>query len=377
MKVIFCCAIFLSAPCFLNAQSIKNSMPVRRIQFHTIGKDSIDLPLNEDYDLIEDSCSQITRYAHINMRERKFFGAFKDASKLDPAVVLSEGNYTADGLKDGLFTSHYMNGNLRSKGHYKNNTYEGRWEAYYDNDKPSILFEASNDTIRILDAWDAAGKKTVENGKGTYKVTISPISWKGKLENGRPDGTWHTYKTDDATETAMVDEYFKKGKFQSGNSPVGKYTDASRILLINSEIFPFNRTERLRASIVPCNGIKRKHLVNAQYDNGLSSFSQFIELAITPYISNYNIRNFHDQLTITGVISVDGRIIKLIPVLPNPFSEPFTRGLINQFFKVPALQPATADGKPIEQKFSITFVFETGMYHYSYKFLAIDRASLK
>lgn len=377
MKVLFCLLIFLPASYFSNAQSPQNPIPVRRIQFHTIGKDSINLALNEDYDMIEDSCSQIIRHGHINIWARKFFGKFQDVSKPDPSVILSEGSYTADGLKDGLFTSHYMNGNLRSKGCYKNNIYEGRWEAYYDNGKPSLVFEASNDTTRILEAWDAAGKKIVEHGKGTYQVAISPITWRGKLENGQPDGTWHAFKTDDATETALVDEYFKKGKFQSGNSPGGKYTDASRILLINPETFPFNRAERLRMSVVPCNGIKRKHLVNAQYHNGLESFSKFIELSITPFISHYNTRDFNGDLTITGIIAEDGRIIKLMPVMPNPFSEPFTRGLVNQFFNVPPLQPATANGKPIQQKFTITFTFETGMYRYSYRFLAIDQASLK
>jgi len=326
--------------------------------------------------LIEDSCAQIIRHGHLNIKERKFIGKFKDVSKLNPSLITSEGTYTDDGLKNGLFIAHYLNGNLRSKGAYKNDKYDGHWETYYDNGKPELVFEANDDTIRIINSWNAAGKKIIDNGKGTYQVNIAPITWKGKLENGKPDGTWHAFKTDDVTETSLADEYFKKGVFQKGNSPVKSYTDASRIILINPETLPFTRTEKLRISLVPCNGVKRKHIVLAQYDNGKSSFSEFINLAVGPYISRSNIKDFTDKLVIEGEISEDGRIVNL-QSKSIAFHEEFTRGLINQFHNVPALQPATADGKPVKEKFSITFTFNAGVYFYSYSFFPIDQNSLK
>src|SRR5687768_1126056 len=116
MRVFF---IALVANLFIGATTIAQTIqtgnrPMRNIRFSTIGKDSINLALNHQFNMIEDSCSQVIRYGHMNMFTRKFFGKIKDVSKLDPKIVLTEGNYTADGLKDGYFITHYLNGNLEA-----------------------------------------------------------------------------------------------------------------------------------------------------------------------------------------------------------------------------------------------------------------------
>src|SRR5476651_1322474 len=100
MKSFFCSFIVLSFAFLAGAQTTQ-----RMVRFRTLGKDSINLALNDDYNLIEDSCSTIIRYAHYSPTTRVFFGKFKDVSKGNPSLVLSEGNYTPDGLKDGEFES--------------------------------------------------------------------------------------------------------------------------------------------------------------------------------------------------------------------------------------------------------------------------------
>ncbi len=369
MKSLFSLLLFLLTATCLSAQTFQTSLPQRRIQFRTIGKDSINLNLNDEYDMIEDSCAQIIRHGHLNMGERKFVGKFQDVSKLDPSVVVSEGTYTNDGLKTGLFISHYLNGNLRSKGSYKNDKYDGKWETYYEDAKPALIFEVVNDTTSIIDAWDAGGKKTIDNGKGSYQVNLGSVSWKGKLVNGRPDGTWSAFKTDDATQTNLVEESFKKGKFQKGNTSMKKYTDVSRVVLINPETFVFTRAEKLRISMVPCNGTKRKHVVNAQYNNGLSSFSMYISDLVKPVISTYNIVAYKDDLTLDGDISEKGTITSL--KAHNTFNESLARGIIIALRNLPVLNPAMVDGKAVKQQFTITFTFLNGMYSFTYKFLPV------
>jgi len=299
-----------------------------------------------------------------------FFGDFKDVSKLDPSVILSQGTYSADGLKNGFFVSNYFNGNLRSKGAYKNDKYDGRWETYYQDAKPALVFEARNDTIIIISAWGTDGKKLVDNGKGTYQVSIGSISWKGKLDNGKPDGTWHAFKTDDATQNSMADESFKKGVFQKGNSPINSYTDASRIILINPDVLPFTRAEKLHASLVPCNGLKSKHIVNAQYKDGLSSFSQYIADLARPAISKFNIASYQSSLTLAGDVSEQGQIVAL-KTAEGSFNLGLAQAIIRELHSLPPLLPATVDGKPVKQSFTITFVFSSGMYSFSYKFLPV------
>jgi len=370
MKSLFSLFLFISVVTGLNAQTVTRNIVSRKIQFRTIGRDSVNLNLNEDYDMIEDSCSLIIRQGHFNLKDRKFVGKFKDISKLDPSVVVSEGSYTVDGLKDGSFTSNYLNGKLRSKGSYKNDKYEGKWEIYYQDGKPELVFEARNDTITIINAWETDGKKTVDNGKGTYQVIVGAISWKGKLENGRPDGTWHAFKTDDATQNSMASESFKKGIFQKGNSPINSYTDASRINLINPDALPFNRAEKLHASLVPCNGLKNKHVVNAQYKDGLSSFSQYIADLARPAISRFNIASYQSSLTLVGDVSEQGQIVGL-KTAEGSFNLSLAQAIINELHSLPPLLPATVDGKPVKQSFTITFTFSNGMYSFGYKFLPV------
>lgn len=119
-----------------------------------------------------------------------FLANLKDVSQLNPELVLTEGNYTSDGLKDGYFITHYLNGNLQAKGNFKSNAYDGKWEMYYDDGKPKLTFEANGKEIKINDAWDAKGVKIVTDGKGVYRINLGTIYWKGKLLNGKPDGTW-------------------------------------------------------------------------------------------------------------------------------------------------------------------------------------------
>lgn len=363
--MLYCPFAYAQVPAISNAQPGK-----RTIRFNFIAKDSINQSLNEDFDMIEDSCSTIIRHAKLNIRARKYFGRITDVSKLNPNIILTEGNYTTDGLKDGNFIAHYINGELQAKGAFKNNEYEGKWEVYYDTGKPKLFFEASGKNIRITDAWDEKGMKLIDNGKGAYRVNLGSIYWKGKLLNGKPDGTWASLKTDDASNEELVTEKYKNGEFQKGVSPLGEYTDAARLVLVPNNLLPFTRAELMYISAVPCNGSKRKHVIGAQYHNGLADFTGQIKELASRYLSKVDLKSYDNELILEGEINTDGAINNL--AVHNAFNETIAHGLIVEFRRLPALQPATVDGKPVKQKFTITFVFEQGYYHFSYRFLPIE-----
>jgi hypothetical protein len=345
--------------------------PVRRsIRFNFITKDSVNLALNEDFEIIEDSCAQITRYAHLNMQRRMFFGPFTDVSRLNPKLVITSGNYNNNGLKDGAFTMNFLNGQLQAKGGFKNGRYDGDWQIFYDDGKPRLKFKATDDIITITDAWDEKGKKYIDNGKGNYRIDNGIIYWKGKLLDGRPNGTWEAIKTDDATETDLSTESYRNGVFQKGKSPSGVYTDAPRMQLIPTDMLPFTHAERLRISMVPCDGTKRKHLVNAQYGNGFSSFSDEIGRVVRPYIEKVDIRDFENEIDIEGYVNDLGILTALSS--RGSLRDDIARGLISRLHDLPSLVPAKADGKPVRQKIIFKFVFEKGMFSFSYRLLAIE-----
>lgn len=340
-----------------------------------LGKDSIDLALNEDFEMVEDNCGQIIRHAHLKMSQRQFYGHFTDVSRLDPSLVLTEGNYTDDGLKEGPFVSRYLNGKLQAKGNFKNNMYDGHWELFYDDEKPKLTFDASNGDISINDVWDEKGNKTVSNGKGSYRVDIGAMYWKGQLLNGKPEGTWHAYGTDDASKISIVNESYKSGTFKKGKGPLGEYTDAPRITLVPVNILPFTRAEQLYISTVPCGGVKQKHIVNAQYRNGFNAFSDEIKRAVLPYLSKVDLTPYDDTLVIEGVVTKTGNIVRL--GTNNTFNVSIARALVQQLNMLPPLEPATVDGKPAAQKINITFTFDRGVYRFWYRFLPLDLTTIK
>ena len=346
-------------------------IPQRNIRFRSFDKDSVNLTLNQDYYLIEDSCAQIIRYGHFNFSQKRFFGRFKDVSKLDTTLVVSEGAYTDNGLKNGQFISRYLNGKLQSKGDFKDNKYDGKWETYYDSGNPQLTFEVTDGTIHIIDAWKPDGTKSVDNGNGVYMAEMGGLYWKGKLINGQPDGTWNLLRNDDITNIPVITEHFKKGQFRDGSLDNNiNYTNMSRITLVSPFKLQFVNAERMLISPENCNGPKRKHIVNAQYIGGLRNFSEAIKDVVSSYFARVDLKGIDNTISIEGNIAEDGTIIDLKN--KNSFREDIAHSVILRLVRLPLLHPATVDGKPVKQKFTINFIIRDGFYQFNYSFLPIQ-----
>jgi hypothetical protein len=372
MKRNLLCVLSCLFICMAYAQNTS-----RHISFRSIEKDSVMLPLNDKYYLIEDSCAQIIRYCRFNFQEKKFFGKFKDVSKVNPGLIVAEGTYTNDGLKNGSFTTHYLNGNLQSRGSFKDDTYDGKWEMYYDDGKPELTFEVINGDFIINAAWNSDGTKTVDNGNGIYTDSMDAWYWVGKLVEGKPEGKWKLIKTNDFTELAT--EHFKKGKFIEGERGDYSYTDASHIRLVSPYKLPFVYAEKMYTSLVACDAddirlnpnpvINLKHIVNAHYKDGFKTFSSYIDDVVSLYLSRHHLTNINYTIEINGEVAENGGIINLKNNESN--GQDIARGVMIQLRNLPALIPAVVDGKPVVQKFTIIFKFYKGMYEFTYSFLPI------
>jgi antitoxin component YwqK of YwqJK toxin-antitoxin module len=83
-----------------------------------------------------------------------------------------------DGKEDGSWVSHYKNGQLRSKKTYKNGKRDGHWVRYYDNGQ---LY--SKETYKD-------GK---EDGSWVYYHEHGQLDWKGDFKDGKKEGSWVNY----------------------------------------------------------------------------------------------------------------------------------------------------------------------------------------
>jgi len=374
---LICSFVFAQNTPQTNVQTTKPPQS-RQINFNFLGKDSINLSLDEDFDMIEDSCSQIIRHIHLKMPERRFYGHFTDVSRLNPSLVLTDGSYTADGLKEGPFVTRYLNGKLQAKGAFKNDKYDGRWEMFYDDGKPKLTFDAKDGDISIVDAWDENGNKTATNGKGSYRVDFGSFRWKGKLLNGKPDDIWHlciphSDMTNDGSNVAS--ESYKNGIFQKGSGPTGDYTDAPRLRWMPANNLPFTRAQALNISAMPCNGVRRKLIANAHYRKGAGAYADEIKQLVSSYLNKIDVAANDNMIVVVGEITKSGIIEHLDA--QNPSDSSIAHRLLQCLKSLPPFEPATADGKPIMQKIVIIFNFGRGSHDFSYQLLPIDQSTIQ
>ena len=161
--ILSTCLLVFILP-FTNAQIVDNVS--RQVKIRVIGYDSVAIPLNENFELIEDSCSQIIRYGHLNFDTYKFKGKITDVSQANPNLVLTQGIYSNEGSKEGEFVANFLNGKLQARGNFKNDVPDGKWEVFYDDGNPHITFESAGSDVKIIDVWDDKKNKVVDNGNG-------------------------------------------------------------------------------------------------------------------------------------------------------------------------------------------------------------------
>ncbi|MBC7914744.1 MAG: hypothetical protein H7Y07_11560 [Pyrinomonadaceae bacterium] len=371
MRIIL--LFLLSGILCLNSYSQIPQQSQRRVNFRSIGLDSINLHLDQNYFLIEDTCSSIVRYAHFNFQTRQFFGSFRDLNKQDPMIILSEGRYSDEGELDGAFTLRYLNGTVQATGSFINGVMNGAWELFFEDGKPWMSFKAKDNKIQIDNAWDNSGKKLVESGIGIFRSDLNDIYWSGKLLNGYPDGTWKAKKTDDRTNTVLSSEIFKNGLFVKGSGPLGAYSDGSRIELVSPTILPVNNAALMQVSSASCDpSLSRKKIINAIYYDGIPAFTEKITEIIGTFLGKSNFESFYlsgTDIVIEGHINEKGSIVALRS--QGGLNDRITSGLIKELQRLPQLEPALVNGQAVKQGITFSFKFSLGTYSFSYQFLPV------
>lgn len=138
-------------------------------------------------------------------------------------------NETVKTKKDGKFTDYYSNGNMKTKGAYKDGMKYGRWRKW--DSEGNLIYDGSFKYGEKEGFW-----REIENGvesKGKYKggkrfgpwEETSPLSQaKGSYVNGKRDGFWEesydgetykgNYKNDE--KDGVWDENGEKIRYKNG-----------------------------------------------------------------------------------------------------------------------------------------------------------------
>lgn len=223
----------------------------------TLEGDSVMIYLSNTFKLTGKECADYTRQIRADVKG-DFYGSFEDKDM--NGSILAKGKYT-EGKKDGYFEVYHSNGSIWSKGMYVNNEPVGKWEFFYQNGMPERVVNLANGQIMLIDFFDTAGVKKVDNGNGIFKSYIAyyndfyfppSVTAEGKIVNGKPDSIWKGAFPDGRI---YCEEEYKNGKIIRGEFPKGaptaerKYRDRS---YLNAFFLKdhFSRLEELALS--PC-----------------------------------------------------------------------------------------------------------------------------
>lgn len=188
-SIILCISIFS----FENAKSQDASVKF----YDVIKEDSVVMYFSDAYNFTWKECAENRRYTKIDSLG-DFYKSFIDMNANN--TVLAKGYYY-DGLKNGYFETFHTNGQLKSKGNFKEHLPVGTWNYFYEDGKPEReLLINSADTF-LIQFYDEQGVHTVIDGNGNFNGPVAvndrffttTIIAAGKIVNGKADGEWKSY----------------------------------------------------------------------------------------------------------------------------------------------------------------------------------------
>jgi hypothetical protein len=339
--------------------------PITHYQLKFFKYDSVHVYYNERYYVIQDTCADIVRQVHISSTTKRFFGPFTDFSKANQEQIVAVGSYDKRGLKQGAFKTWYLDGKLQSRGSFKDGNFDEVWDFYYPNGKPKVTFEPFGAEMKIINAWNENGRKTVENGEGHYDWVMGGITWKGKINGGRPNGKWIAATSYFRQNEALATELFKDGVFQQGSNKAGAYSDSSNIHFFPGDLLPLYRSDDLIASVSDCYAL---NIVAASYPQGGQQFISQIGERLTPVLDQLNLGTLNEPIVLQMKILTDGRLL----FDPADGTDPkIISACTVALNALPAFTPASVNRKLVEQQMLIIIRRNSSVYTFNYALLPV------
>ena len=265
--------------CFLVTISLQLKSQNNTISFYkVIEGDSVVMFFDDKSYFRELECADNKRYTLIDSAGN-FFQSFVDSTNQNS--ILGRGYYM-DGYKNGPFETYFHNGQLQSKGEYRNGFPVGVWLYYYEDGKPERTLTMTPEDTLVSEFFNSRGQHTVTNGNGYFSGPVNAnenlpnkIVASGNIVNGKPDGSWISYLAGDV----YCSEVFLKGQNIQGSFPNThievrkKYSGIS--VLNNFFLFSYiDNLEKFKTSACPVFK-QNKNLITQSFKTELDNFKSF------------------------------------------------------------------------------------------------------
>jgi len=178
---------------------------------------------NEKWQICEKPVASYYRIGAISTDSSWFYtGKVKDYYK--DGKLQMEGEYSADGHKNGNFIFYFPDGKIEAMGKFEIDKPADYWMYHTGNSEYRIYFPLGESSFVVMDYTDSMGKMHTKNGKGKFEITVLdseglPFRLEANSSDSARDGTWRYYHNDYAgDEKLFFKEYYDKGVFKKGES---------------------------------------------------------------------------------------------------------------------------------------------------------------
>ncbi|MFD2246305.1 energy transducer TonB [Pontibacter ruber] len=326
-----------------------------------------------------------------NLSRPLFNGKVKDYYANN--VVLAEGAY-AQGKKWGTWSFYYPNGQLDCRGRFDGRNHVEQWEFWWPDGKPLMVVDFEEKNNRLLSFWNEKGEQTIKDGNGIYTaVTLGEKGQKmimqGLYKDGLQAGEW-TYgpvggevqarqtfnEAGIMVEGTIYEQGKKKERYTFGNrfvvEPEPKhltnmeawhpdrayYQQGYPVIadIIKSEVQKVEVDKKLKTTTKHYYKIVQKFEAGADtLEYGLPTIQPVFKRNMESYIQanlKFPERLGNQKLEGTVVVSftVDAHGKAVKPSIMKGLDPILDENVLKMIHKMPAWDPATYKGKPVEAR---------------------------
>lgn len=139
--------------------------------------------------------------------------------------------------KDGYWKNWHVNGEIKSAGSYKEDKKNGLWNVWYDNNVKEEILNFEDSKKYYISRWNKDGSVQIEEGNGIYTSYFQSgnIETTGSVLNEEKDGEWKTFDVD---QVLINWELYKKGEFIEGIS----YKDGEEYPYVKKQFQPYTKS---------------------------------------------------------------------------------------------------------------------------------------
>jgi antitoxin component YwqK of YwqJK toxin-antitoxin module len=324
--------------------------------------------------------SEFYREATIDTLTNKFQGEVKDFYKNG----FPEMSITYDrSIKTDSFYLYFPNGNIKTRGYYRNNKRWGIWSNYYENGRLKDKIGFDDSFVCAFEYYDKDGNAKMKAGTGEWSteyyddLSSSLIKIRAFYKDTLRDSVWNYYYKRanvvdlDSNKISRV-EIYNRGKFLNGKKFYGKDSyydiDFPKIDII-IESGKFKRTELFESSKYACiedypylKFLPKKKLsvypvdLHAVFPGGIEAFRKHISKEINlNQIEDANdiiaIASFGVCVTVNGKLRINNNREEIDP--DSPEAKKFYYKVKNSITSSPLWIPAKRGGQTVESNFII------------------------